>query len=154
MGDRTDVTLTVLKQHVEEAIDLIEPEKGQPSYLDDQDEDTVTLTYEQVNYGTIKALVQFSRMGIPYSFQWGSGGTYDEGEEHLRFLKDGTPTHLTFSKDWPENTLLECLEAVMGQADPEQAIRSLLNQNQEPSWDHQLEHSNMARATNLIQLQQ
>ena len=151
MGDRTDVTLTVLKQHVEEAIALIEPEEGQPSERDDQDEETVTLTYEQVNYGRIDALDQFKVVGIPYSYQAGSGGSYDESETHLRFLEDGTPVYVGFSKEWPENTILECLEAIKGQANPEQVLRDLLSRNQEPSWDHQLENSNVARAINLIQ---
>lgn len=151
MGDHTDVTLTVLKQHVEEAITLIEPEEGQPSERDDQDEETTTLTYEQVNYGTIDALEQFKKIGIPYSYQAGSGGNYDESETHLRFLEDGTPVYVSFFKEWPENTILECLEAIKGQANPEQVLRDLLNQKQEPSWENQLEHSNMARAINLIQ---
>lgn len=151
MGDRTSVNLTVLKQHVEEAIALIEPEEGEPVEQDSFDEDTVTLTYEQVNYGTIEALDQFSRMGIPYSFQWDSGSTYDEGEKHLRFLEHGTPVYVTFSKEWPENTILECLEAIKGQANSEQALRNLLNQNQEPNWENQLAYSNVARALNLIQ---
>ena len=151
MGDRTTVSLTVLKQHVEEAITLIEPEEGVPVEQDSFDEETVTITYEEVNYGTIEVLRQFAQIGIPYSYHSGSGSDYDEAEEHLRFLEDGTPVYFIFSKEWPENTILQCLEAIKGQANSEQALRNLLNQNQEPSWDHQLEHSNMVRAINLIQ---
>ena len=151
MGDRTYVSLTVLKQHVEEAIALIEPEEGEPVDQDSFDEETVTITYEEVNYGTIDVLQEFTRIGIPYSCQSGSGSDYDEAEEHLRFLEDGTPVCVTFSKEWPENTILECLEAIKGQDNPEQALRNLLNQNQEPSWENQLKYSNVARALNLIQ---
>ena len=151
MGDRTYVSLTVLKQHVEEAIALIEPEEGEPVEQDSFDEETVTITYEEVNYGNIEVLQQFARIGIPYSCQSGSGGDYDEAEKHLRFLENGTPVFLDFSKEWPENTILECLEAIKDQANPEQALRNLLNQNQEPSWENQLAYSNVARALNLIQ---
>ena len=151
MGDRTNVNLTVLKQHVEEAIALIEPEEGEPIYQESFDEETVTINYEEVNYGTIEVLQEFARIGIPYSCQSGSGSDYDETEKHLRFLEDGTPVCIDFSKEWPENTILECLEAIKGQANPEQALRNLLNQNQEPSWENQLKYSNVARALNLIQ---
>ena len=151
MGDRTNVNLTVLKQHVEEAIALIEPEEGEPIYQESFDEETVTINYEEVNYGTIEVLQEFARIGIPYSCQSGSGSDYDETEKHLRFLEDGTPVCIDFSKEWPENTIFECLEAIKGQANPEQALRNLLNQNQEPSWENQLKYSNVARALNLIQ---
>ena len=151
MGDRTNVSLTVLKQHVKETITLIEPEEGEPLEQDSFDEETVTITYEGVNYGTIDVLQKFARIGIPYSCQSGSGSDYDEAEEHLRFLEDGTPVCVTFSKEWPENTILECLEAIKDHTDPVAALQELLNQNQEPSWENQLAYSNVARALNLIQ---
>ena len=151
MGDRTTVTLTVLRQHQQEAIDLIDSEQGQPSDIDTQDDETVSLTYEEVNYGIIEKLPALVRAGIPYSFEWGSGGSYCEGEEHLRFNADGTTVLTTFDKDWPANTICECMDAIKGHADPVAALQEMLNQHQESSWENQLEHSNMARATNLIQ---
>ena len=151
MGDRTTVTLTVLKQHQKEAIDLIDSEQGQPSEIDQDDDETVTLTYEEVNYGTIEKLPELARAGIPYSFEWGSGGSYTEGEEHLRYLVDGTPVVTTFDKEWPADTIWECIDAIKGHADPIAALQELLGSKQEPSWKNQLEHSNMARAINLIQ---
>ena len=151
MGDRTTVTLTVLKQHQQEAIDLIEDEQGKPSEIDQHDDETVTLIYEEVNYGTIEKLPALVRAGIPYSFEWGSGGSYCEGEEHLRFNADGTIVLTSFDKEWPANTIYECINAIKGHADPVAALKKLLDSKQEPSWENQLEHSNMARATNLIQ---
>ena len=151
MGDRTTVTLTVLKQHQKEAIDLIDSEQGQPSVIDIQDDKTVSLTYEEVNYGTIENLPALVRAGIPYSFEWGSGGSYCEGEEHLRFNADGTIVLTSFDKEWPANTICECIDAIKGHADPVAALQELLDSKQEPSWENQLEHSNMARAINLIQ---
>lgn len=150
MGDRTQVTLTVLRQHLQEAIDLIDPEQGQPSEIDPQDNDTVSLIYEEVNYGTIEHLGLLRSAGIPYSFEWGSGGSYSEGEEHLRYLIDGTPEQVTFEKDWPENTILECLEVIKDRADPAAALQAFLANHQEPSWDNQLDYSNVARAIKLI----
>lgn len=67
MGDRTTVTLTVLKEHQQEAIDLIDSEQGQPSDIDAQDGETVSLTYEEVNYATIENLPLLVRASIPYS---------------------------------------------------------------------------------------
>lgn len=151
MGDRTNVTLTVLRQHQQEAIDLIDSEQGQPSDIDTQDDQTVSLTYEEVNYGTIHKLPALVRAGIPYSFEWGSGGSYCEGEEHLRFNADGTIVLIEFYKEWPANTICECIDAIKGHADPVAALKELLDSKQEPSWKNQLEHSNMARAINLIQ---
>lgn len=151
MGDRTTVTLTVLKQHQQEAIDLIEDEQGKPSEIDQHDDETVTMTYEEVNYGTIEKLSTLARAGIPYSFEWGSGGSYTEGEEHLRYLLDGTPVVTTFDKEWPADTICECLDAIKDQADPEAALRTLLDAKQEPGWENQLEYSNVARTANLLQ---
>ena len=151
MGDRTTVTLTVLKEHQQEAIDLIASEQGQPSDIDAQDGETVSLTYEEVNYATIENLHLLVRAGIPYSIEWGSGGSYSEGEEHLRFNADGTTELTGFDKDWPANTICECMDAIKDQPDPLAALQALLDSSQEPSWENQLTNSNVARIANLIQ---
>lgn len=151
MGDRTTVTLTVLKEHQQEAIDLIDSEQGQPSDIDAQDGETVSLTYEEVNYATIENLPLLVRASIPYSIEWGSGGSYCEGEEHLRFNADGTTVLTTFDKDWPANTICECMDAIKGHADPVAALQELLDSKQEPGWENQLTYSNVARTANLIQ---
>lgn len=151
MGDRTTVTLTVLKEHQQEAIDLIEDEQGKPSEIVQADDETVYLIYEEVNYATIENLPLLVRAGIPYSVEWGSGGSYSEGQEHLRFNADGTTELTTFDKDWPANTICECMDAIKDQPDPMAALQALLDSKQEPSWENQLTNSNVARTANLIQ---
>lgn len=152
MGDRTYVTLTVLTEHAIEAINLIQPEQGEPCDQYDDAGGLTTLGYEEVIYGCIDALAKFAAAGIPYSVEWQSGGSYSEGEEHLRFTSEGVPVSTSQDKDWPINVLLEL--QIAWQKDPgkplDQHLQEAINAVKDPSWENQLEHSKIARTRNLL----
>ena len=152
MGDRTHVTLTVLTEHVIHAKAMLEPQDGEPSEEYD-DGVTTVLCFEEVNYGTLEALGQFQAAGIPYSSQWGSGGDYTEGEEHLRFTAEGTAVSTTSSKDWPYDTLVRLKEASRDCSTFDE-MAQLLDQAIEaqctPGWENQEENAKRYLAVQLI----
>ena len=152
MGDRTYVTVMVLKEHVVDALNLIAPEQGEPCDMDDGADGLTILGYEEVNYGYIDALEGFAAAGIPYSFQWQSGDSYSEGEEHLRFTPEGVPVTTSQSKDWPVNVLLDLQSASEKEPDKplDQHLQEAINAVKDPSWENQLEHSKIARTRNLL----
>lgn len=151
MGDRTHVTLTVLTEHVIHAKAMLEPQDGEPSEEYD-DGVTTTLCFEEVNYGTLEALEQFQAAGIPYSSQWGSGGDYTEGEEHLRFTAEGTAVSTGTEQDWTYNTLSRLKEAwdKAPEKSLEQHLREAITAASVPSWDQQLDYAKLYLAVQLI----
>jgi len=86
MGDRTHVTLTILKEHLELVRQFVDQD---PDTIDEGDT-IVVLNYAEVNYGTLDFLPQLLEEGIPYTSAWDRGYEYDAGEETCRFLADGT----------------------------------------------------------------
>lgn len=152
MGDRTYVSVTVLKEHVVEAVNLITPDQGEPYDIVDDADGLTALEYEEVNYGCIDALKGFAAAGIPYSVGWQSGGSYSEGEEHMRFTPEGVPVTTSQDKDWPVNVLLDLQAAWKKEPDKplDQHLQEAINAVQDPSWENQLEYSKIARARNLL----
>ena len=152
MGDRTYVTLTVLTEHAVEAMNLIQDEQGEPCDQDDCADGVTRLGYQEVNYGVIDSLDQFSSAGIPYSVEWGSGGSYSEGEEHVRFDAEGNPTLTSHCKDWQVNVLIDL--QTLAKKTPDKSLETLLSEQitelSFPSWENQLEHSKIARTRNLL----
>mgnify|MGYP006369596855 FL=1 len=155
MGDRTGVTVTVLTAHPAQVKDLIAKTEGDPceEFEGDISEGTTDLFYGEVSYGEIDALAQFQALGIPYTSEWGSGGDYTEGEEHLRFTAEGTAIVTGTSKDWPINTLCTFKDACKDCSTLDgfmQLLDQAVEQASAPSWEHQLEHSKLYLTHQLI----
>jgi hypothetical protein len=158
MGDRTSVTLTVLLEHKDRARSILDAKDGTPDE-ENEYEELCCLNYEEVNYGVLDGLRQFIKEGIPYSVQSEAGSSYAESEEHLRYLEDGSFELKNSEKDWPENTIHSCIEAVKvaqanGTADIVAVLTSLLDIASTPSWDNQAVLSKQYLATQLINPQQ
>ncbi len=150
MGDRTTVTLTVLKEHKDQVIEILRREEGLPSETEEDEDGLVVLTYEEVNYGEIDDLVIVRSRHIPFSFEWAAGGDFTRGERHLRFLEDGTSMLTEFGMQWPADVIFHCIKEIENADDPKAVLKRILDENQEPSWDNQLENSKMAQAVALI----
>lgn len=152
MGDRVSTSLTVLREHEDTAVSLIEPEQGKP---DDRWEDhiTVCLTYYEVNYGTVESLVKLRQAGIPYSFAWDAGSEFTEGEEHLRFTPEGEACMSTESQLWPSGVISECITLV-NQAESLEAGKAALQAKLAAltpmPWDNQAEYGRLYQARQLI----
>lgn len=155
MGDRVSTTLTVLKEHQQRAIELIKPEEGEPSYIDDHSEEhIVRLSYDEVNYGTIDNLELLIQEGIPYSFSWGSGGEFNEGQQDVRFSPEGQLLHTGEDLEWP-SVLLDGLKLQLDKAtsleQAKQLLQDSLAKHVPISWDNQAEYGRLYRATQLLQ---
>ena len=154
MGDRTDVKVSVLYEHAEQALALLKGSNGEPEETY-SNVDVFFMHFYEVNYGVIDGLDHFIKAGIPYSVEVGSGGSYGESEEHLRYLEDGSFELKNSEKDWPENTIHSCIEAVKvaqanGTTDILGVLTSLLDAASTPSWDNQAVLAKQYLATQLI----
>lgn len=154
MGDRTSVELTVLYEHSEKVLAALNETYGGPDETDIQG-NFFWMQFDEVNYGVINGLVHFIELGIPYSLEAGSGGSYEESEQHLRYLDDGSYQLKSREKDWPENTIHSCIEAVKvaqanGTVDALAVLASLLDVASTPSWYNQAVLAKQYLATQLI----
>ncbi len=155
MGDRTTCCVYVLKEHMDRAIALIEPEEGAPSDIDQGINLPWTcLYYEDVNYASIDALDEFLAEGIAYDFVWNQGDGYSEGEQHLRFTPEG---EAVFTSNSPENPsgYLASIEKDLDSFTSVDEVRAYLAQRKAKHvplpWDNQAEYGKIYRARKLIQ---
>ncbi len=155
MGDRTTCRVYVLKEHMDRAIALIEPEEGEPSDIDQGINLPWTcLYYEDVNYACIDALDEFLAEGIAYNFDWDQGSDFTQGESHLRFTAEG---EAVFTSDSPENpsSYLTSIEKALNSLTSVNEVRACLVQIKAKHvplpWDNQAEYGKIYRARKLIQ---
>ena len=151
MGDRTSVDLTVLCEHADLALELLNKTDGEPDETDFQN-DLFWMSFEEVNYGVLDGLRQFIKAGIPYSMEAGPGGSFDRCEEHLRYLEDGSFELKSGEKEWPEITIRKCIDALnmYSRVDPITVLERLLKAACTPSWDNQAVLAKQYLATQLI----
>lgn len=146
MGDRTQVILTVLKEH--EAL-------VQEVYKDEQEEawdgdTTVSFTFQDIDYGNLYDLAKLKEMGIAYDSQWLAGCEYGEGCEYLRFTPEGDPIfkeQYVSEKNPPLNDLLALLDS------PEKLREYILAYKEKIAilpWDNQGEYGKIYRTKQLI----
>jgi hypothetical protein len=74
MGDRTHVTITVLKEQAEETKKIFDT-NGSTYYQYDLDEpgDHAHFLFAEVNYGELPDLVDLEAAGIAYTSHWDAG---------------------------------------------------------------------------------
>lgn len=151
MGDRTSVELTVLCEHADLALELLNKTDGKPDESDFQN-DLFWMYFEEVNYGVLDGLSQFIKAGIPYSMESGSGGSFEQCVEHLRYLEEGTYEIKSSEKDWPEITVRKCIDALnmYSRVDPITVLERMLKAACTPSWDNQAVLAKQYLATQLI----
>lgn len=152
MSDRTTTSLTVLKEHEAQVIELIQKEEGNPDDCWEENE-RVCLTYHGVNYGRIGALEALVKQGIAYSFSWDNGVEFAQGEEHVRFTAEGELQSLTQEKEWPEDTLRALLQGLSADTPADvlwQTLQQALAQYVPLPWDNQAEYGKRFLARQLI----
>jgi len=90
MGDRSSVTLSVLKGQKDAVRAIIRAATGSAMSGDESyDELTWDFNWDEVNYGQLEFLPQLLAAGIPYDSAWEAGSEFGEGTEYGRFAKDG-----------------------------------------------------------------
>jgi hypothetical protein len=88
MGDRTTVYFTVLKEHVKEALSILEMGIDS-SDLYSADSLTATYCFDEINNGELDGLNELRKKGIPYTSNWCSGSEYGPGKETCRYTEQG-----------------------------------------------------------------
>lgn len=149
MGDRTRVTLTVLRSQAEKAQELFS--EGYES------EDTVhgdsllySWEFDEVNYGRLPFLGGLKTAGIAYDSGWDNGDEYSSGYASCRFSSEGelVQKHLYDNEDSiPLSVLTRLLN------EPETLRQKILDMIQERTvlpWDHQEEYGKLYRMKQLI----
>lgn len=155
MGDRTTVELMVQNQDADRTVAIIAAEGDAASY-DTQDDTFTTLTFDEVNYGTLRFLDKLEKAGIPYDSNWGDGDEYGSGSTHLRFNAEGDPV----KKEVYDEAVNPDLKVLMQLADDDgpdalENVRTYLRTHNAkvcyPEWDNQVEYAKLYRTKRLIQ---
>lgn len=149
MGDRTRVTLTVLRSQAEKAQELFsegyESEDTIPS-----DSLLYSWEFDEVNYGRLPFLNGLKTAGIAYESGWDNGDAYSSGYASCRFSSEGE----LVQKDLYDNEAsipLSVLTRLLNE--PETLRQKILDTIQERTvlpWDHQEEFGKLYRMKQLI----
>ena len=149
MGDRTSVTLTVLRSQAAKAQELFSED-----YASDEDVSGDLLLYswefEDVNYGELQFLDLLEAAGIAYDSDWSNGSEYESGCASCRFTPEGKAIekHLYGDND---NLPLYVLKQLMD--DPvalRQRIVDLIEEHTVLSWDDQETYGARYRMRQLL----
>lgn len=151
MGDRTSVELTVLCEHADLALELLNKTDGEP-YETGVQNYLFWMCFEDVNYGVLAGLSSFIKAGIPYSMEVNPGSSFEKFEDHLRYLEEGAYEIKSREKDWPEFTVRKCIEALKmnSSVEPITVLEMMLKAVCTPSWDNQAVLAKQYLATQLI----
>ena len=149
MGDRTRVTLTVLRSQAEKAQELFS--EGYES------EDTVhsdsllySWEFDEVNYGRLPFLSGLKTAGIAYDSAWDNGDEYSSGYASCRFSSEGELVQKDLY-DNEDSIPLSVLTRLLNE--PETLRQKILDTIQERTvlpWDHQEEFGKLYRMKQLI----
>jgi len=95
MGDRTNVSLCILKEDEAEIESLL-------GYFDGKITEELFTEYDvtDVNYGNLDITETCIKKGIPFSFEWGAGYSYGPGTCNLRFDDNGIPMVVEYPFDY------------------------------------------------------
>jgi hypothetical protein len=158
MGDRVACRVYVLKEHADQAKEVLENEVGQPSSADEThlfNALCVELLYDEVNYGTIKDVGKLIPLGIPYSYYWDGSHEWSAGEQHLRFDEKGDANSI----DLCESDDVIQIDDLLAVKDDYTALYKLIVESdrarQFPTgWDNQLDYGARRRALEALKPKQ
>lgn len=149
MGDRTSVTLTVLKEQAQAAQALFE----YPPEHQSEDMGSMPLCYfnfYEVNYGDLPFLDALQEAGIAFDSDWDHGSEYGSGTDFCRFYPDGTVQRTDYSDEYKNPDL----HRMMGLLDEPEALKAYILDHHKKitpqPWDNQIEYGKLYRTKNLI----
>jgi hypothetical protein len=146
MGDRTTVTLNFLSEHTAQVATIAGVKKN----CVEEYGGLSSITFEEINYGTLQFLRELRAAGIAYDSAWGAGSEYREGCEHCRFTEQGGIEIKTLY-DGDENPEMHTLLALIDK--PVELRQCILDHKKyavEPSWDNQVEYGKRYMTLQLI----
>lgn len=148
MGDRSYVTLSVLKSQAELAKAFMDYEPNDEGNFDG---DRCTyFSFEEVNYGELEFLDALQAAGIAYLSEWEGGSEYGPGCTSCRFTAEGEAIIKSFD-DSEINPHLHNLMELINQ--PKQLRNYILAHKELRTilpWDNQEEYGKLYRTTMLI----
>ena len=153
MGDRTDVTLTVLETDREATINIIKSTKQWRSSNYIGNAGNISFCYfdfEEVNYGDLPFLPLLIQAGIPFDSSWGHGSEYDPGTTSCRFLDNG---HAQVKDNIPSDPSI-AITALLARIDkPAELVQYIRDKEDEFTvlpWDNQEENKKTYRTLRLL----
>lgn len=146
MGDRTTVTLTVLKSQSKEAEKLFYGQWDEGFDI----EQFTQYVFNDVNYGNLDELPSLQNMGIAYNSRWDAGSNYGPGEETCRFTPEGELLIQTIGDEYKN----PCLKSLMEAINSHEMLKRIIMRHYEEvtalPWDNQEEYGKLFRARRLI----
>lgn len=147
MGDRTNVTLTVLASQKGKAEALFDGELPQTDY---ENGILWEFNFDEVNYGNLPFLKELKDNGIAYNSHWMDGGEYNEGTTSVRFTEEGK---LVEKSVYAKNVNPD-LESLVKLMDNPGALVYFIKWHQERvtplPWDKQEEYGKLYQMMNLL----
>lgn len=148
MGDRTDVTLTLLNTQAEDAMKLFTFSHN--SLGSGTSKDLCEFAFWQINYGDLGFLDDLQSAGIAFDSKWGSGSEYGPGIDSCRFTPEGSCIRKEIHDDRVDPPLYQ----LIGLINDPSALRDYILKHQEAitllDWKNQKEYGQVYRALQLI----
>lgn len=146
MGDSTWVTLRVHAEDVERAKEIL----GEYAF-NHLDARWAYFEFSEVNYGELDEEQDLQEAGIPYDYQWGSGGDYGPGSRYVRYTPEGKLEILNIY-DGDLSPPASMLKELMGKPNfLARYVDQYFKDITPLPWDNQLEYAKIYRARNLIE---
>lgn len=145
MGDRTNVTLTILTTHVNAAEKIIDDYKQK--YNCDL---TTEYEFTEINYGTLEFIDSLIEAGIPFISRWADGDEYGSGKSICRFDDKGE-IQLIETHDADKNPDIAMLMAIIDK--PIELRQYIVNHSINVTnlpWDNQETNSKIYLTKQLI----
>ena len=146
MGDRTSVTLTVLECH-SEAVEKVFSGFCSKGLIT---EARVDYLFEEVNYGTLRALPELQKQGIAYDSAWERGSDYEPGTECLRFTSEGVAVNKTIYSDSHNPDISELMRFIDSPEELRSVILRKYEENKILPWDNQEEYGKRYQLLELL----
>lgn len=146
MGDRTTVTLTVLKAQADAAKVFFEYEADEEYEADKFS----AFTFYEVNYGNLDFIAKLVAAGIAFNSKWDSGSEYGPGTYYSRYTSEGEHKIWEIA-DSSINPSIDSLVLLLDRPiELHQFIVDHVENTTPLSWDNQLEYGKLFRTIQLI----
>lgn len=149
MGDRVGVTLTVLKEHKDRAIKIMERTEGEPGDIIDDDPFSF-LSFYEVNYGELAGLNTLIQEGIAFDSTWEAGGEFGQGTNFCRFTSKGEYVGLTLYLGDENPSMVDLFSHINNYEDLRDYILGYKKTYTPLPWDNQIEYGKIYRMTQLV----
>ena len=155
MGDRTYVTLTVLKTHAQRVAEIYDTKPSGASLCAPHHPSLAHFVFDEVNYGELHDLDELQVEGIAFDSSWERGYEYGPGVDSCRFTETGECIRKTVY-DGDDLIAVQTLQQLLDQPDPEAlaAVRVLVQEILDDTailpWKNQATYGQLYRTRRLI----